>query len=384
MMGPTSIAVLGQILGVWCLALFAVATAPAPAPALDPRLETLPELPMGPFVRIDEQTILTVDSTESLISRDNGATWARKPLFEGDAYKVRPERALIRTDEGTIILAFLNENEEHWDWDESKSDTGLGVKLPTYVMRSTNDGNTWEAPRMLHEEWTGAIRDIIQTKDGRVIFTSMMLMHNPGRHAVVTYSSDDDGKSWLRSNVIDLGGVGHHGGVTESTLAARADGSVWMLLRTNWGKFWESISYDGGKFWRVHRPTDIDASSAPGLLKRLESGRLLLLWNRRLPEGATTYPLTGGDGQWSELPVSNHREELSVAFSEDDGHTWSQPTVIATLRDGWVSYPYLLEAAPGELWVTTMQGNLRARFLERDFVPSTTPANEDQADTSKE
>jgi hypothetical protein len=79
--------------------------------------------------------------------------------------------------------------------------------------------------------------------------------------------------------------------------------------------------------------------------------------------------MSGGDGQWSDVPVSDHREELSMAFSEDEGVTWSKPAVIATLKGGRVSYPYLFEAQPGELWITTMQGDVRAKVVEKDWRP---------------
>jgi len=79
--------------------------------------------------------------------------------------------------------------------------------------------------------------------------------------------------------------------------------------------------------------------------------------------------LTGGDNEWSEVPVSNHREELSLAFSEDDGKTWTQPVVIARQPGKWLSYPYLFEPAPGVVWLTTMQGMVRVSFLESDLVP---------------
>jgi predicted neuraminidase len=184
---------------------------------------------------------------------------------------------------------------------------------------------------------------------------------------VITYWSDDLGKSWNSSNLIDLGGTGHHGGVTEATIAELEDGRLWMLVRTNWGEFWSAYSYDGGKFWRVLKPSGIAASSAPGMLQRLQSGRLALVWNRPLPEGKDDWPKTGGDGLWSEVPVSNHRLELSLAFSEDEGETWSKPTVIAR-GEQWVAYPYIFERKPGILWITTMQGGLRIELRENEFL----------------
>jgi hypothetical protein len=141
-----------------------------------------------------------------------------------------------------------------------------------------------------------------------------------------------------------------------------------MLLRTNWGRFWQAFSEDEGLSWRRIEPSAIEASSAPGLLKRLASGRLVLFWNRPYPEGKDSFPLMGGDGLWSEVPVSNHREELSMAFSEDEGKTFSKPVVVARREKAWLSYPRLLEFEPGELWLTTMQGGLALRLSERDFV----------------
>ena len=39
-------------------------------------------------------------------------------------------------------------------------------------------------------------------------------------------------------------------------------------------------------------------------------------------------------------------------------------------REGayWISYPYAFEATPGRLWISTMQGGLRAELSEADFL----------------
>lgn len=88
------------------------------------------------------------------------------------------------------------------------------------------------------------------------------------------------------------------------------------------------------------------------------------------------FPLRGGDRQWSEVRSSNFWEELSIAFSEDEGVSWSKPRVIAKSYNvqnedsgkTWLSYPYCMEYNPGELWITTMQGGLRIRLAEQDFI----------------
>ena len=334
------------------------------------KVEEIPGLKMGPFVRLADGGILAVDNSKSCISMDEGKTWTEYPIFaEPDKFDISPG-GLVRTRSGAIILPFANNKERaNWNWQEPILDSP-GAILPTYAVRSLDGGKTWQKPQKLHDDWTGAIRDIIETHDGSIVFTSMMMRHNPGRHTVVTYTSKDDGKSWLRSNVIDLGGVGNHGGVTESTLEQLSDGRLWMLMRTNWGKFWETYSDDEGLTWKNFKPTTIDASSAPGMLTRLQSGKLVLVWNRYFPEDKHEYPLSGGDGNWSEVPVSNHREELSIMFSNDDGKNWSTPIVIAriTKKGTQLSYPYIFEVRPGVLWITTMfAGNLRVKLYEKDF-----------------
>ncbi len=336
---------------------------------LDDRCKPMPTDLLGPFVRLGNGSILAIGNNETYVSDNEGTTWSKpRPLFDKTKnIKVSNERAMLRTKQGTIVVAYMNLLDRKWTWDNKLHDAP-GARLPTYVMRSLDDGKTWQDIQEVHEDYTGAVRDMIQTKQGRIIFTAMKMQHDPGRHAVLTYSSIDDGKSWKPSGLIDLGGKGHHGGVTEPSLTELKDGRQWMLIRTNWGEFWSAHSYDGGRFWRTLQPSGIRSSSAPCLVKRLQSGRLLLLWNRPVPQGKESWPLSGGDGLWSETPVSNFREELSLAISEDEGKTWTKPVVIARQSGTWLAYPYVFEQKPGILWVTTMQGKVRVVINEEDFV----------------
>ncbi len=336
---------------------------------LHPKCERLASDTLGPFVTLGNGGILALHETSALVSNDEGATWQASPIFkEGENISLSTERALCRTKSGVIIAAFMNVREEDWRWNSKTHDADPGTRLPNYVIRSIDDGKTWQDLQKLHDDWTGAVRNMIQTRDGRVVFTSMRLLNRPGRHSVLTYSSTDDGLTWKPSNIIDLGGNGHHGGATEATVEELRDGRLWKLIRTNLGVFWQAFS-DDGVYWRTMGPTTIDASSAPGLLKRLASGKLMLVWNRRFPEGKTEYPPSGGDCEWSEVPASNHRGELSVAFSDDDGKTWTTPVVIARQPGASLAYPYIYEREPGLLWLTTMQGGIRLKVRETDLLP---------------
>lgn len=339
-------------------------------------VEEMPGLKQGPFIHLKNGNIFTIEGDKSYISEDGGKTWTEYSVVaDTTKFDIFPG-ALIRINNGVIILSFSNLKEKaNWNWDTVIHDSP-GATLPTYAIRSLDGGKTWQDLQKLHNAWTGANRDMIETEDGTVVFTSMIMRHNPGHHTVVTYASKDDGKTWKQSNIIDLGGSGTHGGVMESTLVQLMDGRLWMLLRTNFGDFWQTFSSDDGLTWEDIGPTDIDASSSPGLIKRLQSGRLVLVWNRLYKEGEKEGPLTGGDSDLTALPVSWQRKELLIMFSDNDGNTWDKPVVIAKRMEkskNRLSYPEVFEAKPGELWITTRQGGRKKGFLkiklnENDFI----------------
>jgi sialidase-1 len=353
---------------IFVAALYLHPAAGDDAPWIHPQAAPLPTDMQGPFVHLPDGGLLAVEGNTVGRSEDGGETWDTWPFPLGaDEFEVSRERALICKREGTVILACMNMAERVWKWNSEIHDADPDTTLPTYAVRSTDGGKTWDTPIKLHDEWSGCVRNMIQTRDGRVVFTAMRLLNKPGRHSVLTYSSVDQGVSWKPSNIIDLGGKGHHGGATEATAIELNDGRLWKLIRTNLGVFWQAHSTDG-VYWREIGSTDIAASSAPGQLTRLESGRIMLIWNRPYPEGETEFPLRGGDGEWSETPVSNHRGELSVAFTENEGATWSEPVVIARQPGASLAYPYVFERVPGEIWLTTMQGGIRIKFNEAAFV----------------
>lgn len=335
---------------------------------LDPRVEALSGLPLGPFVGLRDGGILGVGEKEYLVSHDLGATWESLPLFQPDQpFKLCGERALLRTRNGVIILVFMNMADYAFQWNAEKRLPEPDTRLHVWSVRSVDDGKTWVDLQMMYKGYCGDLRDMVQTRNGNVVVPVQELLYEEGRHATRPYVSTDEGKTWAKGNLLDLGGRGHHDGLIEATIEELRDGRLWMLLRTNLMQLWSAHS-DDGLWWRVLQPSGIPASSAPAILERLRSGRLVLVWNRPYPEGAGDYPLTGGDGQWSATPVSNHREELSMAFSSDDGKTWTKPVVVARKPKTALSYPYVFEYRPGEIWVTTMQGDLRLRLKEQDFA----------------
>lgn len=334
------------------------------------------DLPLGPFVRTGDGGVLGIHDNTAIISRDEGATWEAHSLTAnaGRAFVVRPERAMIRTAAGAIVLAFMDDTQQQWKWNAEKRLPEPDAHLPTCSIRSLDDGKTWTDFQIMYDGYSGDIHSMIQTRAGTIVAPVQELMYEDGRHALRPRHSTDDGKTWQRSNLLDIGGRGHHDGLIEGTLAELEDRRVWLLCRTNLGKFWSAYSDNDGEDFRELRPSSIDASSAPGTLTRTASGRLMLAWNRLYPDGETTAPdevYVGGDGQWSDVRANNYRAELSIAFSTDNGATWTKPFVVARRVDGVgasLAYTYVFEHKPGEFWLTTMQGDLRLAFREGDVA----------------
>src|SRR5687768_17161380 len=82
------------------------------------KAEEIPGLKTGPFVRLGNGDLLTVERNMSCISNDEGKTWTNYSIFaDSGRFDIRIERAMLRTRDGVIILAFANGKEiANWNW----------------------------------------------------------------------------------------------------------------------------------------------------------------------------------------------------------------------------------------------------------------------------
>jgi len=306
----------------------------------------------GPFLILPDGRLLTADPENILLSDDDGKTWSEvAPARHGQQTKEPASFYLLQTKTGVLVMVYLDMTPGNWKflWDTAVGEPKEGCRLELWAVRSLDGGKTWVDKQRLLDGYNANFFGFIQTSKGRLVLVAEHLVTNPGRWVSCSLISDDDGQTWKRSNLIDIGGHGHHDGATEPTVAELSDGRLLMFIRTNLGRFWQAISDDGGRYWRTIQPSSIDASTSPGYLLRLQSGRLVLVWNRLDPEGGESPKSAPGPA--SETPTSWYREELSIAFSEDDGVNWTKPIIIARQKGGQLSYPFVLERRPGELWV---------------------------------
>ncbi|MGI6495358.1 MAG: sialidase family protein [Kiritimatiellia bacterium] len=140
----------------------------------------------------------------------------------------------------------------------------------------------------------------------------------------------------------------------EHNLVELRDGRLRAYIRTRTGPdaIWQSESDDGGRTWSAPRPCAFAHTSSRVFVRRLASGRLLLVKNG---------PLDSDAG----------RTDLTAYFSDDDGATWDGGFVLAP---GPCSYPDGDQAPDGTLYIvwdndrTGAQEIHFARFTEEGIA----------------
>lgn len=154
----------------------------------------------------------------------------------------------------------------------------------------------------------------------------------------------------------------------EHMLVERKDGSLWMLVRTEYG-IADSLSFDKGRTWSKGTPSSIwHIRGARFFIRRLGSGNLLLVKHNPPGLGAPR-PLSGGIRYAAS---SKDRSHLTAFLSDDDGLTWRGGLMLDE-RLG-VSYPDGVQDPQGVIRVIydfSRQGEkeiLMARFTEEDVA----------------
>lgn len=321
----------------------------------------------GPFARNQDFQLVCVHDKNAYVSDDNGNSWQSFEVFSNDApFSILDSHSILCTQQGTLIVSFFNTAQFHFNWRKKTNRPTKNCMAHHYIVRSLDGGRTWEEPILVQTGYVATATTLIELKSGAILASTQNMDYDAARHYSLSFRSEDNGKTWSASNKLDIGGQGHHDGCYEGTVVELKD-KVWFCIRTNLDYFWHAYSYDDGKSW-THLEPGIEASSSPAMLKRLSSGNILMVYNPLYPSGKTSYPRRAG--QFSQTPASWHREELVAILSKDDAASWSKPVILAKCQGAWLSYPYLFEANPGEIWLTTMQSELRIKFKEAELFKS--------------
>ena len=167
-------------------------------------------------------------------------------------------------------------------------------------------------------------------------------------HSARAVASTDQGRTWTLRGGCQI--PPEMRVFDEHMLVERRDGTLWMLARSNTGFLLESVSPDGGKTWPVARPSTIKHPSARFFIRRLASGKLLMVKHHN----------------------TEKRMRLTALLSNDDGRTWSDGLLLD--ERGTVSYPDGIQMEDGRIFIiydrnrTTDRQILMAVFTEADVL----------------
>ena len=243
------------------------------------------------------------------------------------------------------------------------------MRCDVFHVASRDGGTTWEPPHRVDygREYTGALLGFMQMSSGRLVLPIHFydFDREAGKNVAKSCYSDDGGRTWYADSTevpVPSGGRHSHSGAVEPTAVELGDGRVWMVIRTQFRRFYESFSSDG-RTWSAAQPTRFRAPNSPCAVERLADGRLIFVWNN------TQGPPFGGETR----NVHASRHVMNAAVSPDDGVTWHGYREFARQIDhdqvdDQVSYPSITALADGHVLVQFAHVIQGWRRVETDYV----------------
>jgi hypothetical protein len=196
----------------------------------------------------------------------------------------------------------------------------------------------WSAPRRLCEGIMLNKPTVLSNGDW-LLPTTIWKIDNSCR----VVASEDQGKTFALRGTANIPDSSHRC-PDEPMIVQRNDGSLWMLVRTNYG-MGESVSKDGGRAWSPVSRASIKHATARFHIRRLQSGHLLLIKHGPVYERI-------------------HRERLTAYISKDDGESWEGGLLLDERHP--VSYPDAVQAPDGSIYAVYDHG--RYAGTEREIM----------------
>lgn len=300
----------------------------------------------------------------TVVSRDGGLTWSGKRLrVTNDPGDVNVYSSnLLRLPDGGILFAFMRYH---------VLEGGKPPATSLYASRSDDEGETFGKPVPVWERQpAGCASGVMKRlRNGRILLPverQTGATWSPTDHSVIGLMiSDDGGRSWRDSGSrIDL----PLRGAMEGHVEELRDGRILMVLRTQLGAVFQSLSADGGETWSKPQTTGLRQPETCPELIRLSTGDLMIVWCN-----AEYDPRFGSH--------YGKRSPLTAALSRDEGATWTHVRNLAdNPRTGYynpvafctgkgrviVSYS---ETPYDDKWrMTSSDNHLRAAVFDADWL----------------
>lgn len=257
---------------------------------------------------------------------------------------------------------------------------------------STDGGHSWGPIETLFDQPGTFVRQpIVVLPDGAWACPVFLCRTQPGERWVgnddisAVMISEDHGRTWTQHVVPDSLGCVH---MNVQTLA---DGSLLALYRSRWAdRIYASRSQDG-RSWSAPQPTALPNNNSSIQFVALRNGHLALVYNESDASHSTGRRTSLYDdiedaedhGELREQQASARgtafwgapRAPLSLAISEDGGHTWRRRRNIeigdgycmtnnsADQRNREYSYPSIVQGIDGALHIAFTYFRQRIKYV---------------------
>lgn len=286
-------------------------------------------------------------------SVDDGLNWSEPLLVIDPPGVIRASDSVLWHDpQGRLWLFWMQTAHCGVTFD------GRGGVWAITCQDSGSPSPSWSEPRRLANGIMMNKPTVLST--GEWLLPCAIWSHRgPWRHKIPEeqYSNvvvtRDQGKTFDRLGYADV----PNRACDEHMIVERRDGTLWMLVRRKDG-IGEAVSQDRGRTWIASPQVVLQGPSARFHIRRLRSGRLLLI---------NHYGFTG-------------RSHLTAMLSEDDGATWPHRLLLDE-RSG-VSYPDTVETPDGRILVIYDRQRLGEgeillqSFTENDVLFNRSPGHE--------
>jgi|GEM_PF-103212 len=294
-------------------------------------------------------------------SADGGRTWSGDRILVPNEGKCNVMSvSILRLDSGELLLFY------------SRTDEKLR-RSTTFVRRSDDEFRTLGDPvRVTWLEGYHVVNNdrVLKLSTGRLIVPAGLhtgfdeagrITDFSSKAVVMTYYSDDGGRTWQRSRTEITPVDKRELVLQEPGVVELKDGRLWMYMRTSHGFQYGCHSGDGGVTWSKPRPTPLASPLSPATIERIPwTGDLLCVWNDH--SGAHPFP-------------EGRRAPLCAAISSDEGLTWRPSRVIEGDPGGWFCYTsmtfledrVLLAYCAGDRQVGRLS-RLKVTALSRDWI----------------
>ncbi len=296
-------------------------------------------------------------------SGDGGRTWSKPVLIVDPPF--RASYSMLWLDPGGRLWFTFNlwpirkANEDEVGWKEKFPDIQsyqAFVEKYNYrasqfwAMTTDRPGEAtpaWSEPRLIAMEVAGHMNKPIALANGTWVWPTAATPRLVHPHRPLF--SADQGKTFHFRGDVPIPPSDRN--FDENIIVERKDGSLWMLDRTNYG-IGESFSFDEGKTWTTLQPSSIAHTIARFYVRRLQSGKLLLV-------------------KHGEIDAKHGRKRLMAHLSDDDGKTWYGGLM---LEERECSYPDGTQGKDGMIYVIYDHERHRAKeilmaaFTEEDVA----------------